>query len=233
MALRAWVRSSSIPLILLAAAAPAIAAGCKSDPGQEQSSGTTGSGSGSGGAGGSGGGGASSSGTGGTGGSEPPVTVCDPPLVEVAPSGTDDVVYPDSPQAPCGEPCLCSPAARPFVEHVLACDPVTGGFWAPLGSLALRVVGREAGACVIDVGDEVEGGVVHSRCRLPLPIAPWPGIATDADPLKGDSGFLEGIADRCEVVGTCCTLPGCPDPCETTLPDVPLCPPGLPGPSCE
>ncbi len=73
----------------------------------------------------------------------------------------------------------------------------------------------------------------YHRCRLPLPIEPWPGLAFDADPTQGSDGFLEGIADECELVGTCCILDGCPDPCDATLPDAPLCPWDIPSISCN
>src|SRR6185437_15262099 len=99
-----------------------------------------------GGAGGAGTGGAGAAGTGGsstagTGGAAP---ICSQPLEPVTPSGTGDVTYTNQPDTGCfGNPCLCSPAARPFVEHVLACDPIEGGYSLGQGSVYLRVVGRK------------------------------------------------------------------------------------------
>lgn len=96
----------------------------------------------------------------------------------------------------------------------------------------MRVAGREAGACVVEVGLEVEGGIAYRRCHLSLPIELWPGIATESDPAIDGDTLIAGIEDRCDLVGTCCILPGCPDPCETELPDVPRCP-LLPPLACE
>jgi hypothetical protein len=157
--------------------------------------------------------------------------VCDPPLAPVPPSGTSDVTYSGQPESGCfGAPCLCSSPAHDFVEHVLACDPVAGGYFLQQGSMYLRVVGRKAGACVIDVGAELEGGVSYSRCEIRLPVAPWSGIAR-SDPAELPSSFLEGITDRCQTVGTCCVQLGCPNPCDSTLPAAPVCPP-VAGPHC-
>lgn len=226
-------RNPSISLslrIMVCLASASLIAACGSDPVDTQTggSGGTGASGGTGGAGGTGGTGGEggtggAGGSGGTGGG--PTSVCDPPLTEVTPTGTDDVVYADQPKNPCFvAPCLCAASARDVVEQVLACAPVTTGFWAPLGSTYLRVAGREGGACVLEVGEEVEGGVRYSRCKLPLPIEPWEGIATSADPSVDGEGLLKGITDKCELVGSCCILPGCPDPCNSTLPDAPLCP---------
>ncbi len=204
-------------------------AGCDSDE-------TGGGGQGGAGAGAAGGGGADGSGGGGGGGSGSggAPAVCDPPLAEVAPSGTDDAVYADVPESRCFEStCLCGSAARSFIDDVLACNPVAGGAWGPGGSVYLRVAGREGGACVLEVGEEIEGGVKYSRCLLPLPITPWPGIATQMDSAVDGDSVLVGLDGQCETVGNCCVLPGCPGPCDTQLPDVPLCPANKPAQSCD
>ena len=209
------------PLLAILGALAHGLAGCGSSGPNLQSSTTSGSGGSSSSA---GTGGSSSSastgGTGGTGGG-----VCDPPLAPVTPSGTDDVTYADPEQLKCfANPCLCSSKARELVDHLLACDPIAGGFFWAQGAVYARVAGRKDGACVLEVGEEQEGGVTYRRCKLPLPITPWAGIAGDGDNTMGTAGFLEGIVDACESVGSCCIQPGCPDPCATKLPDVPLCP---------
>jgi hypothetical protein len=186
-------------------------------------------GAGGGGTGGTGGAGTGTSSTSGTGGASP---MCSPALTSVTPSGTADVTYTNQPVTGCfGSPCLCSPAARPFVEHVLACDPIEGGFFLGQGSDYLRVVGRKSGACIVDIGEELEEGVTYSRCTLPLPIAPWPGLAA-SDPVGLPNAFLQGIAAECQTIGQCCIEPGCPNPCDMTLPAAPVCP-TLPQPSCQ
>lgn len=148
---------------------------------------------------------------------------CDPARPPIMPVGTDDVRYTSVAAYDCLErPCLCDEGAAVRLERVLACDAVGVGWYEPFGSFYLEVVGREEGACLIDVAHETEGGVGVSRCALPLPIAPWPGLAgvlDDADM----SDPLEGIAERCARITSCCILPGCPTPCEA---DVPLCPMG-------
>lgn len=222
-------------ILLFAAASLWSACGGSSSPsGAAGTAGPTGSG-GAGGAGGatasSGTGGVGEGGAGGSGGSA--ATVCDPPLKPVAPSGTEDVTYTDVPKSACiGGPCLCAEVAHDYVASTLACEPVTGGYWWGQGSVYSRVAGRKDGACLIDVGIEVEGGVSYYACKLPLPIEPWPGIASDGDSTNGTAGFLEGIEDKCEMVGSCCVLDGCPKPCDTTLPDVPRCPLGQPSNAC-
>lgn len=187
--------------------------------GQGPSTAATASAGGSG-PGGSGSGGTGTTSTSATGGAAP---VCTPPLEPVAPSGTSDVTYTNQPDLGClGEPCLCSTSVRGFVDHVLACDPIAGGYYVGQGSMALRVIGRAAGACVIDVGVEIEGGVTYSRCTLPLPVTPWQGLG-ESDPVQFPTVFLDGIADRCQTVGQCSILVGFPSPCGTSLPAAPLC----------
>lgn len=148
---------------------------------------------------------------------------CSPTRTPVTPVGTDDVRYASVTAYDCLErPCLCDEGAAVRLERVLACDAVGVGWYEPFGSLYLAVVGREAGACLIDVAHETEGGVGVSRCALPLPIAPWPGLAGVLD--ESDmSDPLAGIVERCERITSCCILEGCPTPCEA---DVPLCPMG-------
>lgn len=77
-------------------------------------------------------------------------------------------------------------------------------------------------ACVVDVAHETEAGVGVSRCTLPLPVTPWPGLAGVLD--ENDvSDPLEGLEDRCAPIASCCILPGCPTPCDA---EIPLCPMG-------
>lgn len=153
---------------------------------------------------------------------ETSVSLCDPGRGPVTPVGLDDVTYTSIVRTDClEEPCACGAAAAERVEKLLACDAIGVGWYEGLGSLYMEVVGRDDGACVIDIGVEIEGGIGHHRCRLPLPIAAWPGLAgvlTD-----GRTDPLDGIASRCESRGSCCLLDGCPNPC-TEEDAVPLCP---------
>jgi hypothetical protein len=172
--------------------------------------GTAGTG-GTAGAGGTGG----AAGMGGSGGAGGEDGVCDPPLSVVPPTSTDDVLYDFDPTLKCFEAaCFCEDEAAEVVHDLLACDPMESGFFWSFGALRVRVRGREAGECVYDVGREVEGGVAYHRCRLPLPVTPWAGLATTPN-AKADDGFLEGIEDQCELIGSCCILDDCPNPCAT------------------
>ncbi|MFO0546735.1 MAG: hypothetical protein U0271_00040 [Polyangiaceae bacterium] len=221
------------PSLVLVALLGALAGCGDDDGGGLGGSGAGGSNAGGGGAGGAPVGGSDFGGSGAGGAGGAPV-VCEPPLEVAPPSGTEDVTYTDVPQSACfGSPCLCGSGAREFVNHVLACDPVAGGVWAAAGSAYLRVAGREAGACVLEIGEEIEAGVKYSRCHLPLPIVPWQGIDAQLDTSVDGDSFLVGIEAQCETVGQCCIADGCPDPCATSLPDVPLCPLNKPALTCE
>jgi hypothetical protein len=121
---------------------------------------------------------------------------------------------------------LCSTAARPTIDKLLACDPVRFGFFADFGSLYVHTVARTETTCVFDVATEVEMSVDVHRCELPLPMAPWVGIETDGNLVRTDA-LLEGILDDCEFVANCCYDPECPAPCAEVLPDVPHCPFGF------
>jgi hypothetical protein len=132
--------------------------------------------------------------------------LCDPDADPLEPPGTDDVTYDSWTSFECmSDACLCDSAARPFLEMLLRCEAVQGGYWWGMGSVYVRVAGRSGGACLLDIGSEVEGGMAVSRCTLPLPIVAWSGL--DAP----DGALLTGIEDRCESVGSCCVLDGCPD----------------------
>ncbi|MCC6625066.1 MAG: hypothetical protein IT385_27720 [Deltaproteobacteria bacterium] len=154
-----------------------------------------------------------------------PLSPCDPAYGPVTPVGTDDVTYDHVTATDClSEPCACSDVAAERVEKLLACDAIGLGWYEGLGSVYMRVVGRDDGHCVIDVGTEVEGGVGVSRCRLPLPLTAWAGL----EGALGGGGTTEplaGIEDRCEQILSCCVLTGCPQPC-TGEEAVPLCPVG-------
>jgi len=151
---------------------------------------------------------------------ETALSLCDPEHDPVTPVGIDDMTYANVTATSCmGDPCLCSDAAAARVEKLLACDQVGVGWYEGLGSVYMRVAGREDGDCLIDIAVETEGGIGINRCRLPLPIAPWVGlrgVVTD-----GRTEPLAGIEDLCERVDSCCILDGCPDPCDA---DVPHCP---------
>ncbi len=150
------------------------------------------------------------------------VEVCDG-LTAQDPEPAADVTYGDWQHQGCFDsPCLCSEEARPFVEDVLACRAVDGGYYWGLGSEMLRVSGRSGDDCVIRVGNDLEGSNTVYECALPLPVQPWPGIASNDD--HGFVHFLDGIEDLCTEVGTCSLLGGGPNPCwEDTQLAAPYC----------
>jgi len=152
----------------------------------------------------------------------PVAEVCDG-LTAQDPDPGSDVTYSDWQHQGCFDaPCLCSDEARPFVEDVLACRAVDGGYYWGLGSEALRVIGRTGDDCIVRVGNDLEGSVAVYECTLPLPIQPWPGIASNDD--HGFVHFLDGIEDLCTEQGTCSLLGGGPDPCwEDTQLAAPYC----------
>lgn len=150
-------------------------------------------------------------------------TLCDPSAPAVPAVPMSDVAYAAWDLTDCmSEPCLCGDAAADRVRRLLACEAVGVGWYEPFGSVYLRVVGRVGEACVIDVGREIEGGLGVSRCTLPLPVAPWIGLAGALSADGSTSDVTEGIADRCVSTGGCCVLDGCPNPCTTE----PACPMG-------
>ena len=152
----------------------------------------------------------------------PVAGVCDG-LSAQAPEPDGDVTYSDWEHQGCFDaPCLCSEPARPFVEDVLACRAIDGGYYWGLGSEALRVSGRTGDDCIIRVGNDLEGSVTVYECTLPLPIEPWPGIASNDD--HGFVHFLDGIEDLCTEQGNCSLLGGGPNPCwEDTELAAPYC----------
>jgi hypothetical protein len=140
-----------------------------------------------------------------------PSGVCDGLTVQ-DPDPEADVIYAAWEHQGCFDrPCLCSEPARPFLEEVLACGAIDGGYYWGLGSVAVRVTGRTGDDCILRVGNELEGGVTVYECVLPLPIQPWPGIASTDD--HGFVRFLDGIEDFCTEEGECTVLGGRPNPC--------------------
>jgi hypothetical protein len=154
------------------------------------------------------------------------VPLCDPALGPVTPVGLDDAAYSAWTILPCFEDaCLCHagcPRAgtQAFLQALLACDAVQGGYWWGLGSRYVRVVGRAGGSCVFDLGDEVEGYVSILRCAVPLPLAPWTGLSN-----PGGESFTQGIEASCVARGGCSLQPGPPDQCSSSTLAPPLCPP--------
>jgi hypothetical protein len=160
---------------------------------------------------------------------------CDDDPAPVPPVGTDDADYDTVVDHACasrvGDPdlCLCDAAMAPFLRSLLACEPVGGGgFWSQ-GSVYARAVGRRDGACRMEIGLEMEGGVQLWECALPLPIVPWSGLRTSGDTSMGAPSFLTGIEADCAPAGSCCLLEGCPGFCPATAPVCPwdLAAPGL------
>jgi len=151
----------------------------------------------------------------------PDVARCDP-VRQVEPASRDDVVYAEWGAVAClEEPCLCSgtgAAASTFVEKLLGCEAVIGGYFWSFGSAVIQVMGRQDDRCVIEIREEVEGGVGRTECRIPFPLSPWPGLATDGDTMDDGVTLTSGIEAYCQPAGSCCVLEGCPSPCDASTP---------------
>lgn len=134
-------------------------------------------------------------------------------LEPLAPSPVEDVTYDQWEDRGCFDgACLCGAETRPFVEDLLACRAVEGGYYWGLGSVAVRVSGRRGDDCIVRIGMDLEASVNVVECALPLPIEPWPGLAwVESD--GGFDGFLDGIEELCVERGTCSLLDGGPNPC--------------------
>ena len=138
---------------------------------------------------------------------------CDADAGPVPTAVTGDITYAEVETHPClADACLCDDGARAFTGSLLACEPVRGGYYWAQGSATLVVVGSESGDCLIDVAREVEGGMVMLRCRLPLPLSPWPGLATNGETAAAPN-LLLGIEDRCTQTGSCNLQLGAPSYC--------------------
>lgn len=157
-------------------------------------------------------------------GGSTPRALCDVDAGPVPTPVTGDVTYGQVETYPCFlDACMCDESARGFTGRLLACEAVRGGYYWAQGSTTVTVVGSEAGECVLDVAREVEGGVSMLRCRLPLPLSPWPGLATGG---AGETApdLLLGIQDRCVQIGSCNFIFGAPNFCDD-LEDPPfVCP---------
>ncbi len=152
---------------------------------------------------------------------DPAAPLCDPAHGPVAPTPTAETSYDAWDVVPClTQACLCSDAAEPFLDAMLRCEPVAGGFYWHFGSVGLRVLGRHAdGHCRLEVAREVEGSATLWQCDLPLPASPWPGLM--ADYAEADA-FLDGFPGTCSQQDNCCLLDGCPKPCDVQA-NWPLC----------
>lgn len=145
-------------------------------------------------------------------------------LEPLPPSPDDDVTYDQWEDRGCFDgACLCADSTRPFVEDLLACRAVEGGYYWGLGSVAVRVSGRRGGDCIVRIGTDLEASVNVVECALPLPIQPWAGLAwVESD--GGFSRFLDGIEERCVQEGQCSLVDGGPNPCwEDTELAAPVC----------
>jgi hypothetical protein len=126
-----------------------------------------------------------------------------------------------APTACFGEPfckASCSPA---FLQSLLDCDAVEGGYFWNFGSVYIRVAGRRGGSCVYDIGLELEGAVTYKECTSPIPVAPWPGLQY----ANGNTtpAIFDGLSN-CTLMGSCSVQPGIGMPCDQGPAGVPLCP---------
>jgi hypothetical protein len=96
--------------------------------------------------------------------------------VGTTPADSSDAVYDNMNEQACFSKSFCQVScADSFIDALLDCQPVGGGFFWGQGSAYLRVHGRANGGCVYDVGWEAEGGLQWSRCSSPFPVHAWPG----------------------------------------------------------
>lgn len=135
------------------------------------------------------------------------------------PADSSDITYANVQQGACYSEAFCqAPCASTFLHALLACEPVAGGYYWGLGSIYLRVHGRQEGACVIDIGNEGEGGVTYYRCTTPLPVRSWKGLQF-ADEPRMTPNIIDGLA--CVQIEDCSLFPEARMPCSS---DVPICP---------
>lgn len=136
---------------------------------------------------------------------------CDPSHDPVTPIGTNDFSYPIQKQYLClpTKAAFCEVPAPAMAEELLQCKAAAGGWFSEQGSVAFRVMGRESGDCVIDFLAETEGGASYRRCRLPLPLTPWAGLAVEPGGEILDAPFM-GIEADCTILDTCTLLEGGP-----------------------
>jgi hypothetical protein len=140
------------------------------------------------------------------------------------PSG--DMTYAWSSSAPaCLSGAFCQvDCDGALLQGILACEAVQGGFFWGQGSVYFRVVGRQSGACVFDIGTETEGSVSVQRCTTPLPVQPWAGLYEVNHPNSSSAPNIPNGLHDCTRTATCSVLPGAPNPCERSPAGPPLCP---------
>jgi hypothetical protein len=139
------------------------------------------------------------------------------------PASAVDVSYSwMGPKAACfGEPFCQAGCAAAFLQGLLDCDMVEGGYFWNFGSVYIRVAGRRGNSCVYDIGSEIEGAVTYQECTASLPVAPWPGLRN----VNGNSqtSIFEGL-NGCVSMGSCSVLSGYGTPCDEGAAAVPTCP---------
>jgi hypothetical protein len=141
-----------------------------------------------------------------------------------APQDAGDVTYSwTGAQTACfGESFCQAPCATTFLQGLLDCDRVEGGYFWNFGSVYIRVAGRRGGSCVYDIGSEVEGSVTYKECTAPMPVAPWPGLRFRND--NGGPNVFNGL-EGCTPIAACSVQPGLGTPCNAGPEAVPTCPP--------
>ncbi len=142
------------------------------------------------------------------------ISRCDPAQSRLEPVGFDDATYSLASTTRIGcfdHPCVCDPMhpeARRFVEGVLRCDNVAGGYYWGQGSGTIRVRGRSGRNCQLDVMMETEGGARRYQCSVPMPIVSWSGLMTSGDTTMGGVSLISGIESYCTESASCSLIPG-------------------------
>jgi hypothetical protein len=120
-----------------------------------------------------------------------------------------------------GEPFCQASCSSTFLQNLVDCNAVEGGYFWNFGSVYIRVAGRRGGSCVYDIGSELEGAVTYKECTAPMPVAPWPGLRYVNS--NGSPNIFDGL-DGCTLMQSCSVQAGFPMPCDEGPAAVPTCP---------
>ena len=150
--------------------------------------------------------------------------------IGATPTDTSDATFSNQTQQACTSAPFCQAAcADSGVQQLLDCAPVGFGFAWGFGAVYVIVHGRANGACVYDVGSEVEDSISWSRCSKAFPVAAWDGLRYVDEHTSKAPTPTAGL-DDCVDLGSCTLESGAPNPCATGSDAPPTCPQALPPP---